>query len=171
MVFTANMPYTMVFIHPQSGETLKDEIVIVGINTKLGRCLYKSRSNPLVLTLPESMKNRLIFQGHNLPFLTGEYLEKGCFHFLDKDREKLSQYLKDSCLNLDDSHWSRIRISTNFIPLSTYCSTLKHDHGCFHIEVTTNSDQQGAIDQIMARENCPRSAIVEMKLINARYIF
>lgn len=198
MVFTTNVPYTIVFRHAQSGETVKDEIIIVGINTKLGRCMYKRRGIDQFLTLPASMDDVLAFQGHNHFFRTSNNVEKGTFSFVARKPEKLKDYIIDHCLNLNEQNRERIRINkpvgdllhssflalhdlathvpvtndkVHFIELQHYSVTVEHDYGRFGMCVSTTSGEEAAIAQIMAYEKCPRSAIVNIKKVLTKYIF
>jgi hypothetical protein len=47
--------------------------------------------------------------------------------------------------------------------IKTYRATLKHDKGKVKLRVTSLSGEEGAIEMIMAVENCPRCAIIKIK--------
>jgi hypothetical protein len=198
MVFTANIPYTVVFIQHETGITRKDEIVIVGINTRSGRCQYQRRNGNEIYTLPADLDNLLFFHGHNLPFATGGDTSVGIFNFLSANPVRLKNYLIENCRDLTGKEQ---RINIHKVPkkllqslpqtlhhladrgvesvaqerpfsmvLRDYRATLHHDHGRISMLVTSNSEAS-AIQQIMAVENCPRCAIVAIKEVAVKYIF
>jgi hypothetical protein len=198
MVFTAHIPYTVVFIQPHTGITRKDEIKIVGINTRSGRCQYQRRNGNEIFTLPASLDNLLFFHGHNLPFVTGGDSSVSIFNFLSANPERLKNYLIENCRDLTGKD-KRIKIHKvpkkllESLPqtlhhladhgvesvaqerpfsmvLRDYRATLHHDHGSISMLVTSNSEAS-AIKQIMAVENCPRCAIVAIKEVAVKYVF
>jgi hypothetical protein len=199
MVFTANIPYTVVFIHPLNGATQKDEIEIVGINTKLGRCQYKRHNEEDILTLPDNLNNLLFFQGHHLPLVTGGDTSVGFFNFLSANPDRLENYLWENCQNLAGKE-QRIKIHKApkkrlhnipdtiyplphnkyesvlmdkpfFMIMKDYSAILQHDHGRLRMLVPFTTGEEAAIKQIMAAENCPRCAILSIKEAAVKYIF
>ncbi|NML70794.1 hypothetical protein HHL23_13455 [Chryseobacterium sp. RP-3-3] len=50
------------------------------------------------------------------------------------------------------------------ITIETYTATLQHDKGKVRLQVASMRGKQGAIQQIMAIENCPMQAIIGLKI-------
>ncbi len=48
--------------------------------------------------------------------------------------------------------------------IETYIATLQHDKGRIRLQINSMSGKQGAIQQIMAIENCPMRAIIGLKM-------
>jgi hypothetical protein len=48
--------------------------------------------------------------------------------------------------------------------IETYIATLQHDKGRIRLQINSMSGKQGAIQQIMAIENCPLSAIIGLQM-------
>jgi hypothetical protein len=191
MVFTVNHPYTIVFIHALTGVTMMAEITIIGIDTKLGRCLYRLRNSEQQGTLPANFDQVMVFNGHDLGFTVGRYGKPGFFDFASDDPIKLEEFILANCLNLKEQNHYRIWISdlrvqppcdAQNLPIQitnrqsqdqsiliNFRATLEHDKGLAHLRVVSSSGEQGAISQIVAIENCPRCAIVALKPLSITY--
>lgn len=50
--------------------------------------------------------------------------------------------------------------------IEIYRATLKHDKGKTNLMVVSLPGEQGATEQIMAKEKCPDSAIIKIKKIS-----
>lgn len=50
------------------------------------------------------------------------------------------------------------------ITIETYIATLQHDKGRIKLQVVSMSGKKGAIQQIVAIENCPMRAIIGLQM-------
>ena len=48
--------------------------------------------------------------------------------------------------------------------IETYIATLQHDKGRIRLQINSMSGKQGAIQQIIAIENCPMRAIIGLQM-------
>lgn len=54
--------------------------------------------------------------------------------------------------------------------IENFIATVQHDKGRIKLKVVSLSGEQGAIEQIMAVENCPQRAIVKLKKISSKVV-
>lgn len=54
--------------------------------------------------------------------------------------------------------------------IETYIASLKHDVGTVRLKVVSLSDEDGAIQQIVAAAGCPETTIIKLKKTNTNKI-
>lgn len=54
--------------------------------------------------------------------------------------------------------------------IETYIATLQHDKGRIRFQIISMSGKQGAIQQIIAIENCPLSAIIGLQMKHRKIV-